>query len=315
MTSRVKKILVGLLFVGIGIAWIPTLLGGRNKPKPLPEVPAQGGSSTLNASVIDLGGASESATAVPRVKDAAAPDSAQKPGTPPSTVGPTRASANEESIASIESSLDLAQSLLPKKARMDLDTLAASWSSHSAAASATNPSEGASINVATYVAPQVQEDVASKAPVEPVADPIDVFLASHPLQGILIGPDKTLANLGPLVVQVGTVLVPGLSVREIGERWVVLDRRGAALRVELAPFQARPSVSSSTPTSTDPKSKPDKTDKGGGTLPSELESLLGAGSLGGLPTLTPPKSDSKTVPSKTDAKTDTKTNTKEPHGS
>ncbi len=259
MTQKLKKILAACLILGVGIVWIPQILaagtkGGSTRP---PEVPALG-----SAAVAPSG-------AVPDAPVATLEEAASLSSTPSST-------SNQDDLArSLENSIARAKRIAPEHKGLDLEKLASAF--ETPPIPTTPVAQAPSIAIDPLPAqPQLAPLVVELAPTR---DPIDDFLATHPLQGTLIGATQRRAYLGPLIVTVGDEPVEGLVVTAIEARFVTLSRGGRTTRVDLTPFQARPPLGQ---TSNSVKDQHDGTGALGGAAPtggaqsvsSELEKLL-----------------------------------------
>lgn len=217
MSPKVKKILALMLALGVAAVWIPQLLSANAKvaTRSLLERPAEGPSSTTESqSKVESSGAQTSTDG--------AFDS--------------NGTASENSL---DSALARSKVLAPEKTGLDLDALAAAWNVPSGVGSAAPVETKVVFQAEAAPRPETSVDLT------PRADPIQAFLASHPLQGTLIGTQDRVANLGPMVVRVGDEPVQGLVVTAIEARYVTFDRAGTSVRAELIPFQARPASRSS----------------------------------------------------------------------
>lgn len=227
-----KKILALMLLVGVGIVWIPQILAAATKSAPPPriELPAEVGDGGAGTSTIHTPN-SESTTV----------DSSESAG------GEDAAEQDSDDLArKLETSITKAKQILPEKTGLDLDRLASAWS---APVIVTEPTPKTPTPVVSLDPTPVAEKVPSiQVDVPTLRDPIDDFLATHPLQGTLISQSRRTACLGPLVLSVGDEPVRGLSVTAIEANHVTFSRNGGALRVELTPFQARAPITQSSNT-------------------------------------------------------------------
>lgn len=295
MTPKLKKILAAGLLLGVGIVWIPQILaaGTKSGSSRLPEVPALG-----SAAIASSGAGPDAAVAI---LDAAA----SGPGTSSST--PTQ----DDLARSLENSIARAKRIAPEHKGLDLEKLASAFETPPTPTPPVAPAPSIGIDTSpaqTQLAPLVVE-------LAPTRDPIDDFLATHPLQGTLIGATQRRAYLGPVIVTVGDQPVEGLVVTAIEARFVTLSRGGRTTRVDLTPFQARPPLGQ---TSNSVKEQHDGTGALGGATPaggaqsisSELEKLLPLLKEAGTNTTAPAGGPDTTKPA-----TSTKTESKDGSGS
>ena len=78
--------------------------------------------------------------------------------------------------------------------------------------------------------------------IEPPAleDPLQDFLAENALTGILVGKDKRVVSFGPYLFSEGEeILGSKAHITHVGQRHVILQYQGDAVRVDLPPFRSR----------------------------------------------------------------------------
>lgn len=219
MTSKLKKVLALGLVVLVGVVWIPQIITAQAK---------RGGAGNSSATAINT-------------------------SSRPSAVE-SGASADRDDLAhALEASVARARLVAPESFGIDLSELASAWTASAATSTAVSSPENTPIDQSSAQAPvtPVVVELASQD------DPIDTFLATHPLRGTLIGATQRRACLGPLLVAVGDELVKGLVVSAIEPRFVTFRRAGVEMRADLIPFQARaPSVHASASSSSGDKLLP-----------------------------------------------------------
>lgn len=261
MKPQTKKILAGALIVGVGATWVPQILSAGQKG-PAPRVPDDSAEMSASASSAETpaGETAEKAARAPaNSKDAAS------------------AATPASSERSLEKSIALAKSLLPEKTGLDLDKLAQAWSLEQGEIENSRPAPASKVEPeGKGAAPAPAHPAASP---EPPIDPVTAFLAAHPLQGTLISETKKLASLGSVVVYEGDDLGNGLVVVEIGERYVIVSAAGTRMRLDIAPFQARPkSATTGEPAAKPPPGAPQPKSAVDGALEGALSDALNAAS-------------------------------------
>lgn len=251
----VKKVLAGLLVIGVGIVWIPQLLSAKSDTKPtaLPEVPATGEVANTNGGT----GVDVNASGAPNGPGTANGPDAAVAG--PVDEGHSDAMAGVNLAGSFESAVARARTLVAKPGSSEPisgepevqgePTARADGSAQQD--EPLQPAPGRALDLPTLRDPSTERTdergtYADDDMLVPLVDPIDAFLASNPLQGTVIGASDRVATLGPLLVRVGDEPVPGLLVTGIQSRHVELRRDGRTIRVELEPFRARAPSATST---------------------------------------------------------------------
>lgn len=218
MNQKSKRMLAGVLLVGVGVVWIPQIVAAVNRPPPVvrPEISALGLGAPL---------ASGTPTS-PAPQEHASPD--------------TQAEVAHDDLAgALEKSLSGVRSLSTDRPGLDLEELL----SAPVREPAIEPVKPESAPVAPAVVPlslRAPDPTFDTLPDPiPILDPLEQFLATHPLQGTLIGTSERLAYLGPRIARVGDELLPGLVVTAIEPRRVTFRHDGRSLHLDLVPFEAR----------------------------------------------------------------------------
>lgn len=248
----VKKVLAGLLVIGVGIVWIPQLLSAKSDTKPtaLPEVPATGELGTTQGAASTHADVDANAAGAANGPDAAVAGPVDE-GRPDAMAGVNLAGSFESAVARARTLVAKPGSSEPIGGEPEVQGEPTTRADGAVQQDeAAQPAPGRALDLPTLRDPStehVDERVtfADDDSLAPPIDPIDAFLAAHPLQGTVLGASDRVATLGPLLVRVGDELLPGLVVTGIQSRHVELRREGRTIRVDLEPFRARaPSATS-----------------------------------------------------------------------
>ncbi|MBL8857224.1 MAG: hypothetical protein JNL28_01790 [Planctomycetes bacterium] len=232
MTPKSKQILAAVLLVGVAVVWVPQILSAdtRSPANPLPEIPADGGGAIAVEPAAPAFGSNPVEPVDP---------GAGLVGGFDSDSNAVQGNDHDDLARSLTDAVAQAKRILPDSAGLDLDKLAAAWN-----APKTIAATPATLPETSEFPVRAHESASATPPVDLTvsANPIDAFLARHPLRGTLIGSARRQAFLGPIVVNVGDEPVRGLTVTAIEQGYVLFDHAGTRVRFDLIPFQARPTA-------------------------------------------------------------------------
>lgn len=236
MNEMVKKALAGALVLGVAGVWVPQLMSAStdSKPKAPEEVAADGAGLDLTKwSVLE------------HVEN----DAAQVPEGDSTSLDGTNRRPVER--IPLESAVARAQSLIAGTRSLDVPVAPppdrTSDDGPDGAHAAPTPEAGA---IVLDTPPPVTNTLPSERelPRGGEVDPVAQFVATHPLQGTVVGASDRVATLGPVVARIGDEVSPGIVVAAIEPRYVDLRASDArqntrTVRVELQPFRARAATS------------------------------------------------------------------------
>lgn len=234
-----KKILAGALLVGVAGVWVPQLLSAGSDARSIAplEMPADasGGSSGV-LGLFSAGGEDAAGTTTEGTPD----------GTKDGEVPGSGATRVVETIG-VDAALARAQRLLTDRDSIDVpntDVPTPPVPSESTGGGANAGGEPTTLLAAGSYPTEgpIDPHTSLDGPRTGFEDPLETFLAAHPLQATVIGASERVATLGPRLVRVGDEVAPGIVVAAIEARHVVLRRGGQDVRVDLAPFRARAPV-------------------------------------------------------------------------